>query len=115
MDKIKQKYWTFGYTSEYYGQNLKKTNGLNLAFTGAIKDDVLDIEEIAFYLLKYLVNNELNLLCEKYKLDKESIERSLREKEENDVVLELQEIIGRKKGALVSRTEELIKQKLQIF
>ena len=80
--------------------------GLNLAFTGAIKDNILDIEEIAFYLLKYLINNEPTLLCSKYKLSEENIKAMLEEQDENDVVLEVQEAIGKAKGALISRTAE---------
>ena len=80
--------------------------GLNLAFTGAIKDDILDVEEIAFYLLKYLINNELVYLSSKYKLNEEDIKTMLEEQDENDVVLEVQETIGRAKGALISRTAE---------
>ena len=49
--------------------------GLNLAFTGTIKDEILDKEEIAFYLLKYLSSNYLGKLCEKYKLDMRRGER----------------------------------------
>ena len=80
--------------------------GLNLAFTGAIKDDILDAEEIAFYLLKYLINNELGYLSSKYKLSEENIKAMLEEEDENDVVLEVQEAIGKAKGALISRTAE---------
>jgi len=75
---------------------------LNLAFTGTIKDDVLDKEEVSFYLLKYLLNNYLDLITEKYKLDKIELEESLKEKDENQVILEVIEQIGRKRGALVS-------------
>lgn len=75
---------------------------LNLAFTGTIKDDVLDKEEVSFYLLKYLLNNYLDLITEKYKLDKIEIEERLKEKDENQVILEVIEQIGKKRGALVS-------------
>lgn len=75
---------------------------LNLAFTGTIKDEVIDKEEISFYLLKYLLKNYLNLVTEKYKLDKSKIEKMFKENDENDVVLEMLEQIGRKRGALIS-------------
>ena len=75
---------------------------LNLAFTGTIKDDVLDKEEVSFYLLKYLLNNYLDLITEKYKLDKIELEESFKEKDENQVILEVIEQIGRKRGALMS-------------
>ena len=76
--------------------------GLNLAFTGTIKDEVLDKEEVSFYLLKYLLNNYLELVAEKYKLDKNEIEKKLEENDENQVILEVIEQIGKKRGALVS-------------
>ncbi len=77
--------------------------GLNLAYTGTIKDDVIDKEEVAFFLLKYLINNYLNQLTEKYKLDKEKIEEKIENQEdENQLALEVMEEIGRKRGALIS-------------
>ena len=76
--------------------------GLNLAFTGTIKDEIIDKEEIAFYLLKYLVNNHLDLLAEKYKLDKDNIKENLSQFEENQVILEIMEQIGKNRGALIS-------------
>ncbi len=42
---------------------------LNLAFTGAIKDDVTDIEALAFELGSYLAENYPERLKERYKLD----------------------------------------------
>ena len=39
--------------------------GINLAFTGTIKDEILDKQEIAFYLLKYLIDNYLDKVSEK--------------------------------------------------
>lgn len=77
--------------------------GLNLAFTGTIKDDILDREEIAFFLLKYLIENYLGMLCAKYDLDKEEIQEKFETYEdENQVILETMEQIGRRRGALVS-------------
>lgn len=77
--------------------------GLNLAFTGSIKDDILDKEEIAFYLLKYLIKNYLDLLCAKYDLNIEEIqEKADTYEDENQVILETMEQIGKRRGALVS-------------
>ena len=77
--------------------------GLNLAFTGTIKDEILDGEEIAFYLLKYLINNYLKLLTEKYKLNEEKIKENLSTcEDENQVILEVMEQIGKNRGALIS-------------
>ena len=42
---------------------------LNLAYTGTIKDDVLETIEVGFSLLKFLLKNNLNELIERYKLE----------------------------------------------
>lgn len=69
--------------------------GLNLAYTGTIKDDILEKTEIAYNLLKFLFINYKENLIQRYKLDNtENIT-------ENDIA-ELMETIGQKRGALVS-------------
>lgn len=40
-----------------------------LAFTGAIKDDILDLEEIAFELIKFIKNYYFDNLIKRYNLD----------------------------------------------
>ena len=42
--------------------------GKRLAFTGAVKDDVLDIEELACYLMDYLSAHYADTLTERYKI-----------------------------------------------
>ena len=72
--------------------------GENLAITGAIKDDVLDIEEIAAILCGRLREVYPDLLMQRYKLE------AVPSKEElNDY--ELLELIGKKRGFLVSGGE----------
>ncbi len=80
--------------------------GLKLSFTGTIKDEILDKEEVTFYLVKYLLENHLNNLAEKYKLDINQINTKLEQKDKNEVILEILENIGRNRGCLVSRTEK---------
>ena len=46
-----------------------KQVGINLAFTGAIKDDVMDIEELACYLMEYLSRHYPDTLTERYKVE----------------------------------------------
>ncbi len=77
---------------------------LNLAYTGTIKDDVLQTIEIGFSLLKYLINNHLDRVIERYKLDENEIKGKLNNNniEENEKVLDIMYIIGRKRGAVVS-------------
>lgn len=72
--------------------------GENLAITGAIKDDVLDIESVAAALCARLREIYPQLLMQRYKLD--SIPSS---DEVND--FELMELIGRKRGHLISGGE----------
>ena len=50
--------------------------GLNLSFTGSIKDDVIDKEEVAFYLVKYLMNNYKEEFKAKYKFEESEISSS---------------------------------------
>ena len=45
--------------------------GKRLAFTGAVKDDVLDIEELACYLMDYLAAHYADTLTERYKIEVE--------------------------------------------
>ena len=76
--------------------------GLNLAFTGTIKEEIIDKEEVAFYLVK----NHLDKLLEKYKLDKNEIEALLKSDEsEAQSILQIIEMIGKTRGAYM-RTEE---------
>lgn len=64
---------------------------LRLAFTGAIRDQVLDIEALAMLLLEYLHENYPQSLKERYKLETEETE--------GDKLLDL---VGRKRGMLLS-------------
>ncbi len=72
--------------------------GENLAITGAIKDDILDIETIATVLCGRLRRMYPDLLCQRYKLS------SLPELEQADDY-DLLMLIGRKRGFLVSGGE----------
>ena len=76
----------------------EKFVGENLAITGAIKDDVLDIETVAMILCGRLRDMYPKLLAERYKLT------SLPDKEECDD-FELLKLIGRKRGFLISGGE----------
>ena len=69
--------------------------GENLAITGAIKDDILDVESIATALVSRLRNSYPTELCQRYKLD--PIEK-YEELSDYDLLL----VIGRKRGCLMS-------------
>ena len=76
---------------------------LNLSFTGTIKDDILAQTEIAYQLLKYLLNNYMDNVCERYNFKKEEIEEILeQDNSENINIYEIMQIIGKKRGAIIS-------------
>lgn len=76
---------------------------LNLAYTGTIKDDIVPVIEIGFSLLKYLIQYHLSNLIDRYKLDEEKVQQILNDEiEENDKALEIMDMIGLKRGAIVS-------------
>jgi len=64
---------------------------LKLAFTGAIKDQILDTEALAMLLLEYLHEHYPDALRERYKLETEE--------QRGDALLDL---VGRKRGMLLS-------------
>jgi len=68
---------------------------VRLAFTGAISDDILDIETLAMKLLAYLAEYYPDALKERYKI----------EKAPEDTGLELLEKVGRKRGMMISGGE----------
>ena len=72
--------------------------GENLAVTGAIKDDILDIETIAMILCGRLREKYPSLLCARYKID------ALPSREELDDY-ELLKLIGKKRGFCISGGE----------
>ncbi len=72
-----------------------QTVGEHLAFTGAVKDDVIDIELLAMRLLQLLNRDYPQLLQERYKVDAE----------EDTEAYELLTMVGRKRGMLISGGE----------
>lgn len=71
-----------------------KLAGERLAFTGAVKDDVLDIEHLAVRLLEVLQPNYSGVIAERYKLDAETVA--------DMDSYELLGAIARKRGMLIS-------------
>ncbi|WP_294371555.1 ribosome biogenesis GTPase YlqF [uncultured Clostridium sp.] len=67
------------------------TTALNLAFTGAIKDEIMDIEELALKLVERLQSSYETQLKERYKLQ-EIFENPL----------DTLDAIGKKRGTLIS-------------
>ena len=76
---------------------------LNLSYTGTIKEEILDKLEVAYQLVKFLLENHKEIIIEKYKLDNEFINNILnRELPENENIYEIMLEMGRKRGCLVS-------------
>ena len=69
--------------------------GIHLAFTGAVKDEIMDVELLACKLAEFLNENYRELLCARYKL----------ENTEGMQGFELVEYIGRKRGFVISGGE----------
>lgn len=68
---------------------------IKLAFTGAVSDDILDIETLAMKLLVFLKENYPMSLVERYKI----------EYSDNETGLELLEKVGRKRGMIITGGE----------
>ena len=76
---------------------------LNLAFTGTIKDDILDKVEIGYQLLKFMIENYRENIISRYGLSYEYIEEVLKQDQpENFNIYEIMLEIGKKRGAIVS-------------
>lgn len=78
--------------------------GLKLAFTGTIKEEILQRTEIAYYLVKFLLEKYFDLLCERYKLNPADVKIELEnnERPENENIYEIFLMIGRKRGCIIS-------------
>ena len=76
----------------------------HLAFTGTIKDDNLEKTEIAYFLLKYLLENKRESIINRYGISNEIIEKKLSNEDqmENENILEILYEIGKKRGAIIS-------------
>lgn len=64
-----------------------------IAYTGGIKDEIMDIEELAFYLVGFLRNNYPDMLNSRFNITEETDEME---------DFELLELIGKKRGCIVS-------------
>ena len=69
--------------------------GVRLGFTGAIRDDVMDIEELGSYLMEYLGKHYAAVIRERYKV----------EPQEDEMGYDLLTRAGRKRGFLMRGAE----------
>ena len=77
--------------------------GMRLAFTGAVKDDIMDVETLGCHLMAFLGTQYPNVLAESYRLK----EVLAREEEENEVAYgyRLLEACAQKRGMRISGGE----------
>ncbi len=75
-----------------------RATGENLAITGAIKDDVVEIETLAVALVAKLRRRYPALLATRYKLDEQTLQGDMSD-------YDLFEVIGRRRGFLISGGE----------
>lgn len=77
---------------------------LNLAYTGTIKDDVLEKTEVAFNFLKHMLKKEIDKLVKRYNLNKEEILNLLKDENraENEIIYDIMLQIGKTRGAVIS-------------
>ncbi len=67
-----------------------------LAMTGAIKDDIINIELLSYDLIEYLRENYHSMLCERYKITEDISQMQ---------PYEILELIGKKRGFVISGGE----------
>lgn len=75
---------------------------LNLAYTGTIKNEVIDDQDVAYNLLKYLIKEYRQNVIERYSLKEEIVKSILKNEnlEENEKIVEIMNYIGEKRGAI---------------
>lgn len=77
--------------------------GMNLAYTGAVRDEIMDVETLSCHLMAYLSRRYPESLVSGYKLP----QLPARDEEENDVAYgyRLLQAAGRKRGFLIAGGE----------
>lgn len=76
---------------------------LNLAFTGTIKDTILELTEVAYNLTKFLLKEYRKELIDRYSLDEDKVNEILQQdQEENENIYEIMQLIGKRRGAIIS-------------
>lgn len=79
-----------------------ENTGLNLAFTGAVRDEIMDLEGLACHLMNKLSADYPQLLCARYKLEMPEREEWLTDLEWGYMLLEQS---AKRRGFLASRGE----------
>jgi ribosome biogenesis GTPase A len=84
--------------------------GFKLAATGAIRDEILNSEDVAFYLAKYLAVHYPGVFQERY-----GIEKLPEDLDNPHEVVELLEAIGKRRGAIMSGGKINLKKASDVF
>lgn len=71
--------------------------GYRLAVTGAIKEEILNVEDVAFFAVKYLVSHYWETLEYRFELAKRPASD-----DNPDEIVDIMEAIGRKRGCIIS-------------
>lgn len=71
--------------------------GYKLAMTGAIREQILNIEDIAFFAVRILASQYWDALAERFELTE-----APQDTEDSEQIVKLMEDIGRKRGCLLS-------------
>ena len=84
-----------------YNINIMDENGIIIASSNT--ERIGSFHEVAYQLLKYLLENYREKLEKRYGLDSENINQILmQEQPENFNIYEVMQLIGKKRGAIVS-------------
>ena len=77
---------------------------MHLSYIGAIKDELIPKEDVAYQLLKYLWENYQKNVIERYNLTNEDISIIMNKSEnyKEDKIIALMELIASKRGAIIS-------------
>ena len=76
---------------------------LNLAFTGTIKEEILEKTEIAYELTKFLIENYKSNICNRYNLQTDYVEQILSQEQPKNInIYDIMLEIGKKRGCIVS-------------
>ncbi|WP_010501085.1 ribosome biogenesis GTPase YlqF [Paenibacillus elgii] len=71
--------------------------GLRLAATGAIKEEILHVEEVALFAMRYLTEHYAQSVKERF-----GVNEIPQDPADTDAIVALMEAVGRKRGALMS-------------
>lgn len=83
----------------------KQSVALNLAYTGTIKDNIIDSTELVYYFVKDMIEKGyLNNIVGRYKLDPNEIQDILKDENymENERIMNIIDKIALKRGAILS-------------